>query len=465
MDKIRRALRRQPSYEPLEGGSIDSDGERIESKSGSFSWVAYSVFFLVGIAMLWAWFVKSKHRFSRDLLANYHERNMFLAAGPYLKYRFSGSESIQRSFQSAELSVSTVANLGSMLVLQKLQKNASYPKRVMTSLVINIVTFVALTISTKLFLGTSAGGYLGFIIIAVFATSLATGLCQNGIFAYAQSFDRDEYTQAIMTGQAVAGVLPCLAQIASVLSVPDTQVNVEENAHRQSNSAFAYFLTAVGISFITLMTFSYLRARQASTSKRSILNPTADDDIRDDGAERQPVPFSLLAWKLRYLASSVFITFALAMTFPVFTQRIVSVRDSSELPRIFRPAAFIPVGFLFWNSGDLFGRLITGVPGLSLTRRPRLLLVLAIARAGFVPLYLLCNIDGDGAVVKSDFFYLVVVQFLFGLTNGFIGSNSMTGAREWVESEEREAAGGFMGLCLVAGLAFGSLASFFASGS
>ena len=390
-------------------------------------------------------------------------RNMFLAAGPYLKYRFSESEPILRSFQSAELSVSTVTNLGSMLVLQKLQKNASYPKRVVASLVINVITFVALTISTKLFLGTSAGGYFGFIIIAVFATSLATGLCQNGIFAYAQKFEREEYTQAIMTGQAVAGVLPCLAQIVSVLSVPDTAANAEEIAHRQSNSAFVYFLTAVGVSSLTVLAFFYLWAREHSARPNAVQDPSSDDSVEGDDTDRKIVSLSVLAWKLRYLASSVFITFALAMTFPVFTQRIVSVKSTSELPRLFRPAAFIPLGFLFWNCGDLFGRLVAGFPGLSLTKKPKLLLVLAIARAGFVPLYLLCNIDDKGAVVKSDLFYLIAVQFLFGATNGFVGSISMMGAGEWVDPSEREAAGGFMGLCLVAGLAFGSFASFFAT--
>ncbi|KAI9711994.1 MAG: hypothetical protein M1820_001702 [Bogoriella megaspora] len=447
MDRIRKALRRTPSYEPLEGGSIGPDGERIEEESGGFSWAAYSVFSLIGIAMLWAW-------------------NMFLAAGPYFQYRFSDDAKILRSFQSAELSVSTVANLGSMLVLQKLQKNASYPKRIVASLIINIATFTALTMSTKLFMGSSAGGYFAFIIIAVFATSLATGLCQNGVFAYVQSFGREEYTQAIMTGQAVAGVLPCLAQIASVLSVPDTQADAKENAHQQSNAAFAYFLTAVGVSTLTLVAFFWLVAQQRSAAARKaarIENEEAEESI--DVEERKTVPLSVLAWKLRYLASSVFITFALAMTFPVFTQRIVSVQPSSELPRILQPAAFIPLAFLVWNSGDLCGRLLTAVPRLSLTQWPKTLVLFSIARAGFVPLYLLCNIDDKGALVKSDFFYLAVVQFLFGLTNGFAGSTSMMGAGEWVEPSEREAAGGFMGLCLVAGLAFGSLASFFASGA
>lgn len=84
----------------------------------------------------------------------------------------------------------------------------------------------------------------------------------------------------------------------------------------------------------------------------------------------------------------------------------------------------------------------------------------SLARAVFIPLYFLCNIHGKGAVVASDAFYLVVVQFLFGLTNGYLGSTCMIGAGVWVDVEEREAAGGFMGLMLVGGLTVGSLLSF-----
>lgn len=68
-------------------------------------------------------------------------------------------------------------------------------------------------------------------------------------------------------------------------------------------------------------------------------------------------------------------------------------------------------------------------------------------------------------MVRSDVFYLVVVQGLFGLTNGYVGSECMMGAGEWVDSEEeKEAAGGFMGLALVAGLGVGSFGSFLVGG-
>jgi equilibrative nucleoside transporter 1/2/3 len=41
----------------------------------------------------------------------------------------------------------------------------------------------------------------------------------------------------------------------------------------------------------------------------------------------------------------------------------------------------------------------------------------------------------------------------------------MMGFIEYVNADEREAAGGFMSLCLVAGLTVGSFLSFFAAGS
>jgi equilibrative nucleoside transporter 1/2/3 len=79
-------------------------------------------------------------------------------------------------------------------------------------------------------------------------------------------------------------------------------------------------------------------------------------------------------------------------------------------------------------------------------------------------LYLLCNIENNGAVIKSDAFYLFVVSFGFGATNGWLGSLCMMGAGDYIEEGEREAAGGFMAVNLSAGLTFGSLFSFAAAG-
>lgn len=389
---------------------------------------------------------------------------MFLAAAPYFQRRFESNENLLRNFQSAELSVSTVGNLGSMIVLTKLQAKASYPKRIMASLGLNIVVFTLLAMSTRLFLGVSAGVYFSFLMLVVFAASLATALCQNGVFAYVTRFGHEEYTQGIMAGQGIAGVLPCIAQIVSVLSVSESKS--ESGPKESSTSAFAYFLTATVISTISLVAFLYLLSRNSSkhhATQTPDASMTGSQLLAD--AERRAVPLMRLFKKLFWLAGAVFLAFAVTMMYPVFTQQILSVRDPATAPRLFQPASFIPLAFLFWNIGDLIGRVLPAIPSLSLTSRPKLLFILAICRIFFIPLYLLCNIKGKGAKISSDAFYLLAVQVLFGISNGYIGSNCMMGFVEWVDEDEREAAGGFMSLCLVAGLTAGSFLSFLAAGS
>jgi equilibrative nucleoside transporter 1/2/3 len=452
MDRLRKLWKGEQAYEPLNDGSTEGDGDvRADQKEDAFSYVEYSIFLLLGISMLWAW-------------------NMFLAAGPYFQGRFKGNNWIFGNFQAAEVSVSTVTNLVSMLILTRMQANASYPKRIISSLFINMVTFTMLAISTSI--GASARGFFGFLMVMIFATSLATGLCQNGIFAYVSGFGQPKYTQGIMTGQAIAGVLPCIAQIVSVLSVQAGEDGNKRTTHTdggeaegptvRSTAALAYFLTATAISVATLIAFMYLlaRNRKAKVTQASVA-PGSDEDEGD----KKSIPLLVLFRKLFWLASGVFVTFGVTMLFPVFTQRILSVRPVEDQGAFTQPATFIPLAFLFWNTGDLLGRLMTAVPSLSLVHRPKVVFILAVSRVAWVGLYHLCNIRGAGAIVKSDFFYLVVVQLFFGLTNGYLGSICMIGAGQWVDPEEREAAGGFMGLMLVGGLAVGSLLSFFAAGA
>ena len=411
--------------------------------------------------------------------AEHGYRNMFLAASPYFQHRFAPSSQLLSAYSPTLLSVSTVTNLVSMLILTHLQSNAHYPHRITLALFLNIITFTLLALSTVMFRGVSGGVYFGFLMTMVFLASLATGLCQNGVFAFVSGFGVAEYTQAIMTGQAVAGVLPCIAQIISVLSVPvedsKTIQGQEKRAVPQQSgiSAFAYFLTATAISIAAVLAFFVLLRRHPNAGAVVINQPHLSDteSPSNDGPPiRKVVSLWTLYRKFHWLANAVFVTFAITMTFPVFTQQITSVHPPDTAPRILHPACFIPLAFLFWNTGDLAGRLLPLLPRFAaLVRWPRTIFLLSIARIIWIPLYLLCNIDrnrssggvsGEGAIVSSDFFYLVIVQFLFGLSNGFLGSSCMIGAVVWVDQEEREAAGGFMGLLLVAGLTVGSLLSF-----
>ncbi|KAH0553096.1 hypothetical protein GP486_006715 [Trichoglossum hirsutum] len=302
IERIRNFFQQQrPSaaaseYEPLEGGTIGPDGERIEARrDGGFSWLVYSVFLLLGVSMLWAW-------------------SMFMAAVTYFKARFAADPWILTHFQSAILSVYTVGNLAAVLILERRQANASYPKRTVASLLINIAAFTLLALSTDV--GLPARQYLGFVLAMTLLASVSTGLCQNGVFAYVAGFGREEYTQGIMTGQAIAGVLPCVAQILSVLSVPED--NEPENAdfvEESPKSAFWFFLTATGVSTLTLAAFAIL---QRTYYGRRVAAKRLPGDEQEE--IKATVPVRTLLRKLKWLASAVFICFGVTMAFPVFTQ-------------------------------------------------------------------------------------------------------------------------------------------------
>lgn len=384
---------------------------------------------------------------------------MFLAAAEYFHTRFESAPWIADRSQSAILTVSTITNLSVMLILQHLQTGASYPFRINLALIINTVVFSMLAASTVILVDVSPGWYLTFLLTTVALSAYATGLIQNGAFAFAASFGRAEYMQALMAGQGVAGVLPPIAQIASVLGVSDAAL---EETRGSSTAAFVYFLTAVAISLTALLAFIPLARRHGTITEGRLAEQMDESMVSIEEAEmtvRKEASMRRLFTKLPFLSIALVLCFSVTMFFPVFTAKILSVHNGEDTPALLRPNAFVPLGFFVWNLGDLTGRVSTALP-FSLRHRPALLFLISLARIGMVPLYFLCNIGGRGAKVESDLFYLFIVQLFFGLTNGWLGSSCMMAAGEWVDEGEREAAGGFMGFCLVLGLALGSLLSF-----
>jgi solute carrier family 29 (equilibrative nucleoside transporter), member 1/2/3 len=394
-------------------------------------------------------------------------RNMFLAAASYFQVRFETDDWALKNFQPAISSVSTLSSLTSMTILAKKQHSASYPFRIKLGLGINAVVFILLTLSSKYFLSVAATTYLAFLLFMVLLTAYASALLQNGGFAFVASFDRPEYMQAIMAGQGVAGVLPSLVQVISVLIAPPPEAGLEAEApgSDKGTAAFIYFLTAVAVSIAATMTFIPLvRRHDRIVEKRMIEHMAASMTSIEEAerASRKVVGMKTLFGKLPWICSGIFLCFTVTMFFPVFTPKILSITPPRSAIALLKPAAFIPLAFFFWNLGDMVGRAFS--LSLPLSHRPFALFCISIARMAFVPLYLLCNLHGHGAVISSDVFYLLFVQLPFGLTNGWLVSNCMVAAGEWVDEHEREAAGGFMGLCTVAGLAFGSLLSFTAAG-
>ncbi|RPB02186.1 hypothetical protein L873DRAFT_1674118 [Choiromyces venosus 120613-1] len=429
MDRLREWWK--PTYEPLEDQDEREDGS--SPKAQRVSRFEYFIFLSLGVAMLWSW-------------------NMFMACATYFQRRFAENEFLLNNFQSLILAVSTITNLGSALYLSYRQKSANYPWRICASLVINCGVFTVLALSAVMFrVGPEA--YIVILLTCVFWASWSAGLSQNGIFAFVNKFG-GIYTQAIMAGQGVAGVLPAIAQIISVLAVPQSPGTQGSTA--SPKSAFIYFLTATFVSGSCLLLFLLLLSRHRISPHKSGSEVIDSEDLAP--ATHTQVSLWILLKKLKFLSFAVWLCFLVTMIFPVYTQVILSVRPEDSSPRMFKPDVFIPIGFMLWNLGDLSGRVICGWRRFT-CYRPKLLALVSVARLVFIPLYAMCNIKGNGAVISSDLFYWLV-QFTFGMSNGWVGSNVMMSTPEWVDDDEKEASGGFMGMCLVAGLATGSLTSF-----
>jgi equilibrative nucleoside transporter 1/2/3 len=410
---------------------------------------------------------------------------MFLAAAPYFHRRFEKSPWAVEHYESSIVSVSTVTNLLCVLVLAKLQQNASYPIRIAVSLVILTTVFALQAMSTVFFRTVPIGIYFIFVMSMVLGASFAVGMNQNGVFAYVSGFGRPEYTQAIMAGQGIAGVLPCIVQI--ITNAAGSRRHGGDHHEKDDSgefykSALTYFLFAVLVTLVALFSFLRLMSRTVGSrwfirELRAIKNASTMSDATNPAPEPSaPAHKTVGLWRLflrlKWLALAVYLCFTVTMVYPVFTVKVQSVHDPATRSRIFEPELFIPLAFLFWNMGDLIGRMSPIVPAFARAADyPRALFAFSVSRLIFIPMYLACNIRSgrdaaeNNAVINSDFFYLFIVQLGFGLTNGFLGSACMMGAGQYVTADEREAAGGFMSMMLVAGLATGSLLSFLFSGA
>ena len=202
-----------------------------------------------------------------------------------------------------------------------------------------------------------------------------------------------------------------------------------------------YFLSAMLVGGVSLGALGFLipRSRSGLASREYMV----DSD------------WAKLLSKLLWPALANFSCLCISSVSTVFVTKITSVVPVDTAPTILQPQTFIPLAIVLWNIGDLLGSVLA-VSSQFLIRHRLVIFILSLARVGFIPLYLICNVDGRGSFA-GDWFYLVIVQFLFGVTHGWLSGASMMGVPAWIAEEDREDAGAFMGMTLVAGLVAGSI--------
>lgn len=415
----------------------------------TLSQLSYCTFMLIGVALLWPW-------------------NCFLSASAYYSERFANSVELVKVYSSTMMTVSTLTSTAFNYYLSRSQKGVNYNKRVNLGLSVNILVFIIMAFSCVmyLFINMPDVAFFTFIMSMVLVSSLCTCLAQTGTMAIVNVLG-SIYANAVMVGQAIAGVLPSVALIVSILLVGDrtSSTKVEKNY-----GVFVYYITASLVSAAS-MSFLWLvnsyKSHEQYRYLEEVIDQEQDETPEEEDIEMPAQVSSYVLWsKLKLIVMTIFFTFSITLIFPVFASTVESVHYDSKY-KIFHKDLYIPFIYLIWNIGDLLGRILCGTPGSKLLiKNPKTLIVYSLGRLCFIPLFLTCNIhpytslDKSSAYVNSDVWY-IFLQLAFGLSNGQLSTSSFMIVGDFCDTdEEKQVAGSFTSLFLSMGLAFGSVLSY-----
>ena len=111
--------------------------------------------------------------------------------------------------------------------------------------------------------------------------------------------------------------------------------------------------------------------------------------------------------------------------FPSITEHLTSIYRCAHISTRVENDLFIPIQFLLFNLFDFIGRIIAGWVPLSIYYQ-YIVLYISCSRKVFLPLFLLCHVEGSQWPVLFDSdVYPIVFMVLFACSNGLVVSHSM----------------------------------------
>lgn len=411
----------------------------------------YVTFTVIGVGLLWPW-------------------NCYLSASAYYGERFLHSPKLMKTYSSTMMSVSTIVSTTFNYYLSQKQKGVDYKFRINTGMLLTIGVFIIMAFSCvmDLFIQMKDGIFFFGLMFMVLVSAMATCLAQNGTMATVNVLGQ-VYTNAVMVGQAIAGTLPSVALIISMLLLGERDLEAQPYV-RKNFGVFLYYITASLVSAVSICLLALTNYYKSESMYAALNELMEEGEIDQNPAEVQQVlpqqthvPFGVLWSKLKLIVMTIFLTFGITLLFPVFASIVESVNDGAK-HTIFRKSIYIPFIYLVWNLGDLIGRILCGTSkSRMLVKNPKTLIIYSASRIFFIPLFLTCNIHprGAGPIINSDVWY-ILLQFLFGLSNGQLATSCFMVVGDHCDtSDEKEAAGGFTSVFLSVGLAVGSVLSYF----
>jgi equilibrative nucleoside transporter 1/2/3 len=471
-----------------ESGGLHGDVQSHQHRDGEVEAAAryYWLFVLQGVGQLVPW-------------------NAIITASSYYSRRLC-STAFASNFESTFGFVySAFGVLGLVLTLRKPASNPFIARRLARQgLLLAVLVFAGFScLVLNVSLSGNAVYALSLILVALAAVTVAVS--QSGMFALAGSMsDSSSALQGLMLGQGIAGLAVAIVRLVTSAVGPDltpcltTHFLPEPSmqaCQRYSidRGSLAYFLTSTTALLICSIYIPPIVEHVPLRKPSLLFTDTQLEEITSPLVASHEAAVTKRHWDehveieeelgcgqydrvdsndaraalsgVTPEALSVCLVFVVTLSvFPSLTSLIVSKDRCEEGAPRWTGDLFGELFFLLFNIGDLLGRIVTGkFPVTSwLSRHSRSALPkLSLSRVVFIPLFLLCRVQGSlfPTIFASDFFPVIFVACL-GLTNGWVSTVSMMAGPLQVEMRLREAAGVAMIFFLSVGLMLGSFASY-----
>lgn len=287
---------------------------------------------------------------------------------------------------------------------------------------------------------------LAMISIACFGS---LGLIAGGVLGLSAQFP-PKYTQAVMIGQSIAGVLAAALSIICQATTSNVVVNGR-----------SYFLFCFFWTIVSVFVYMFLVNQQESEQGQTYSRLTLEDDYVEDGEdqERPPSPRDYVVGSFTEqsmmvvrqtgidLASVSIVLIVTLAAYPALTSLVKSTSRNPTWNEYFSSL----IAFLLYNVGDLIGRSSANALPIS----KKWLFWLTISRALLIPLIAVCNVQPRAhtpVLIPLDGVFITFV-FILAFSHGFCITNATVGATRSIDENLRELAGSIISLvCVLAAL-------------
>eukprot|EP00053_Salpingoeca_punica_P009796 m.88185 g.88185 ORF g.88185 m.88185 type:complete len:457 (-) comp15169_c0_seq1:166-1536(-) len=395
--------------------------------------VTYLMFLLQGLGMLLPW-------------------NAFINVTSYFSARLENSK-FENSFENYFSFLFQAINLVMLAWSTRYGHRYDIKKRIIIPLLVALASF-STTLGLVKVKSMSADTFFGVSLLCVLIAGSSIAVLQGGMFGLAGQLPA-KYTQALMSGQGLAGLFVSLLNVLT-LAIADG---------KPEEAAIIFFSISVVVIILCLVSFLVLMRQPMLhfyVDVQSHMQQITPRNSRRSYITGQATLYETFT-TIRLPALLVFFNFFITLTiFPGLAANIASTLDDSTYTDVYFVALMC---FLTFNLSDFIGRTLAGFVHIPSAEHYKRLTLPILLRAGFLPLFIFCNVqllheNNYAPYLFHHDAFPYAFMFFMGLSNGYLGSLCMMYAPGLVDPAEAEPASAIMVFCLSLGIGMGCLFSF-----